>query len=199
MPRRRGSGRRARAALLHAIAHIEFNAIDLAFDLIARFGGDGLPRAFIDDWVAVGADEARHFRLLCARLEELGLAYGDLPAHDGLWQAAEATAHDLAARLAVVPLVLEARGLDVTPPMIERLRRAGDDDSADLLALILREEVAHVAAGQRWFTWIAAERRETPVPYWRHLVAAHYKSELKPPFNHAARAEAGFDREFYAG
>ena len=198
MPRRRRGGEKARAALLHAIAHIEFNAIDLAFDLIARFARADLPPAFVDDWIAVGADEARHFSLLAARLAELGLTYGDLPAHDGLWQAADATAHDLAARLAVVPLVLEARGLDVTPPMIERLRRAGDDRSADLLALILADEVAHVAAGRRWFTWIAEQRGEAPVPYWRQLVAQHYKSELKGPFNHQARAKAGFDRAFYA-
>ena len=153
MPKRRNFGSPAgRIALLHALAHIELNAIDLAWDLIARFGvvrlGDaGLPRAFFDDWVAVAAEEAEHFCLLSARLASLGSAYGDLPAHDGLWEAAAATAHDLLARLAVVPLVLEARGLDVTPEMIARLERAGDDASAAVLDRIYRDEIGHVAAG----------------------------------------------------
>jgi uncharacterized ferritin-like protein (DUF455 family) len=149
VPRRRiSAGPRGRIALLHALAHIELNAIDLAWDLIARFAGPELPRGFADDWVKVAEEEARHFGLLSRRLRELGARYGDLPAHDGLWQAAEATAHDLLARLAVVPLVLEARGLDVTPAMIAKLEAAGDGASAGILETIYRDEIGHVAIGR---------------------------------------------------
>src|SRR5712692_5962815 len=148
MPKRRNFGSAAgRLALLHALAHIELNAIDLAWDLIARFTDRSLPRAFYDDWVAVAAEEAKHHALVAARLAELGAAYGDLPAHDGLWEAAQATAHDLLARLAVVPLVLEARGLDVTPAMILRLNRFGDAPSAAVLQVIYDDEIGHVATG----------------------------------------------------
>ena len=151
MPRRRiGPAPEGRIALLHALAHIELNAIDLAWDLIARFSGADLPPASADDWVTVADEEARHFRLLSDRLTDLGAAYGDLPAHDGLWQAAAATGHDLLARLAVVPLVLEARGLDVTPGMIVKLNAAGDRDSARILEIIYDDEIGHVAIGRRW-------------------------------------------------
>ena len=168
MPRRRALTTPAgRIALLHALAHIELNAIDLAWDIAARFPGQ--PRAFYDDWVAVGADEARHFLMLSDRLDACGAAYGDLPAHDGLWQAAMDTADDLLARLAVVPLVLEARGLDVTPAMIERLERAGDDASAAILAVIYREEVGHVATGMRWFMHVCGERGLLPEPTWKAI------------------------------
>ncbi|MDH3241355.1 MAG: ferritin-like domain-containing protein [Alphaproteobacteria bacterium] len=194
MPRRRsGKSRSERIALYHAIAHIEFNAIDLAFDLIARFADPGLPRAFYADWVSVGAEEAHHFQLLAGRLEALGAAYGDLPAHGGLWEAAAATADDLLARLAVVPLVLEARGLDVTPGMIERLESFGDGEGADILRLILAQEIGHVAAGRRWFGWLAARRGLEPRAAWRRLVKARFKGVLKPPFNGPARQAAGFD------
>ena len=152
MPKRKAGGNQEkRVALLHALAHIELNAIDLAWDIIARFGTVDTPRAFFDDWVTVGEEEAIHFSLLQARLVELGAHYGDLPAHDGLWQAAEETAHDLLARLAVVPLVLEARGLDVTPATIADFRRAGDDASAVIHERNYRAEIGHVAAGARWF------------------------------------------------
>jgi uncharacterized ferritin-like protein (DUF455 family) len=191
MPRRRSTGVRGRIALLHAVAHIELNAIDLAWDLIARFQGVGWPRAFYDDWVAVGDDEARHFTMLRNRLRDLGADYGDLPAHDGLWEAAEDTSNDALARLAIVPMVLEARGLDVTPPMIDRLQRAGDDKSAGLLKQILEEEIVHVRVGRSWFEWLCGERNLDPVTTWRGLVARHFQSGLKPPFNHAAREQAG--------
>jgi len=135
MPKRRAFGSKAgRIALLHALAHIELNAIDLGWDIVARFAGEGLPRDFFDDWIGVAAEEAGHFELLVARLADFGARYGDLPAHDGLWESALATADDLLARLAVVPLVLEARGLDVTPQMAARLERAGDAQSAAILA-----------------------------------------------------------------
>ncbi len=192
MPKRRqGRGPAARVALLHAIAHIELNAIDLAWDLAGRFAGAGLPRAFFDDWVRVGDEEARHFSLLAGRLADFGAAYGDLPAHDGLWQAAEETAHDLLARLAVVPLVLEARGLDVTPAMIARLRAFGDGDSADVLDVIYRDEIGHVAAGKRWFDAVCATRGLDPAAAWRDLVRRHFRGAVKPPFNDEARAAAG--------
>lgn len=198
MPRRRGTGSLAhRIALLHAVAHIELNAIDLAWDLIARFAAPDLPRDFFDDWISVAEQEANHHALVSARLRALGTAYGDLPAHDGLWQAAQATAHDLLARLAIVPLVLEARGLDVTPGMIEKLRRQHDDDSVAALETIYREEVGHVAVGQRWFQWECARRGLDPVATYRELVRRHHRAALKPPFNRAARDQAGFAAAFY--
>jgi uncharacterized ferritin-like protein (DUF455 family) len=198
VPRRKvGAAPAGRIALLHALAHIELNAIDLALDLVARFGVAGLPRGFFDDWLRVADEEGLHFLLLAGRLAELGAAYGDLPAHDGLWQAAEATAGDLLARLAVVPLVLEARGLDVTPAMIERLRGAGDGASADLLAIIYRDEIGHVAIGRRWFDHLAAQRGLEPEQAWLDLVRRHFKGTLKPPFNHAARAAAGLRQASY--
>ena len=153
MPKRgRGGSERGRIAMLHALAHIEFSAIDLAFDLAGRFGAR-FPPAFVDDWFSVGADEAMHFALLDRRLRTLGSAYGDLPAHDGLWEAAEATAGDPLARLAVVPMVLEARGLDVTPAAVARFEAAGDARSAAILGRIYRDEIRHVAAGSKWFRW----------------------------------------------
>jgi uncharacterized ferritin-like protein (DUF455 family) len=198
MPRRRNAGSLAhRIALLHAVAHIELNAIDLAWDLIARFVSSDLPRDFYDDWVAVAEQEASHHALVSARLEALGAAYGDLPAHDGLWQAAQVTAHDLLARLAIVPLVLEARGLDVTPDMIEKLRRQDDADSVAALETIYREEVEHVAAGQRWFRFECARRDVEPVETYRDLVRRYFRGGLKPPFNRVARDKAGFASAFY--
>jgi uncharacterized ferritin-like protein (DUF455 family) len=198
MPRRRGAGSLAnRIALLHAVAHIELNAIDLAWDLVARFGSAELPRDFYDDWVVVADQEAAHHALVAERLAALGAAYGDLPAHDGLWQAAQATAHDLLARLAIVPLVLEARGLDVTPDMIEKLKRQSDDVSVAVLEVIYREEIGHVAAGQRWFQWECARRGADPVEAYRDLVRRYHGGALKPPFNRAARDQAGFAPAFY--
>ena len=195
MPRRRGAA--GRAALLHAIAHIEFNAIDLAWDMIARFADPTLPREFYDDWVRVGDEEAKHFRLLSNRLVALNVRYGDMPAHDGLWQAAQETADDILARLAIAPLVLEARGLDVTPGMIERLAKAGDNDSIAILRIILEDEIGHVAAGRRWFTHIAAVRGLVPDDAFRTLVRKHYRGRLKPPFNRAGRDAAGFHADWY--
>ena len=198
MPRR-GKARSVagRTALLHALAHIELNAVDLACDIIARFAGDGLPPAFFDDWTTVAGEEGLHFTLLADRLGALGAAYGDLPAHDGLWQAAEETAHDLLARLAVVPLVLEARGLDVTPAIIANLRRAGDSESATVLEGILADEIGHVAAGRRWFGHVCRGRGIDPVDTYHDLVRRHFKGALKPPFNTEARRRAGLDAAFY--
>lgn len=198
MPRRgRGGSARGRIALIHALAHIEFVAIDLAFDMAGRFGG-GFPRAFTDDWMKVGADEAMHFALLDRRLRQLGSRYGAMPAHGGLWEAAEATAHDAAARLAVVPMVLEARGLDVTPVTVERFEAAGDTATARILRRICTDEIVHVAAGTRWFESCCAERRIAPETEWRALLERYFRGSIKPPFNDSARATAGLTREYYA-
>lgn len=199
MPKRgRGGSSANRAALLHALAHIELNAIDLAWDAVARDWGRPLPKGFYDDWVKVADDEARHFAMLTDLLADLGAAYGDLPAHDGLWLSAQATAHDLAARMAVAPMLLEARGLDVTPATVERMRAIGETKTADALQQIYDDEITHVAAGRRWFGYLAAAEGRDPPTWWRELVAACFKGQIKPPFNHAARAAAGLGAEFYA-
>jgi uncharacterized ferritin-like protein (DUF455 family) len=198
MPRRRNFGSAmGRAALLHALAHIELNAIDLAWDIIARFAASGVPRAFFDDWVGVAAEEARHFLLLSERLGAFGTSYGDLPAHDGLWEAAAATAGDLLARLAVVPLVLEARGLDVTPGMAARLERAGDPQSAAVLQIIYEQEIGHVATGRRWFDFCCCAKDLIPAQVFHDRVTRFFNGELKPPFNRAAREAAGFPACYY--
>ena len=164
VPRRRiTAGTDGRVALLHAIAHIELNAIDLALDMACRFVEQSLPRDFYSDWLGVADDESRHFLMLSGRLAQMGAAYGDLPAHDGLWQAADATKDDLLARLAIAPLVLEARGLDVTPAMIEKLTNVGDRDSAAALGIIMTDEVGHVAVGKRWFDYVCGLGRLDPV------------------------------------
>ncbi len=190
-------GTAGRIALLHALAHIELNAIDLAWDMIARFADGNLPRAFFDDWLRVAGEEARHFALLADRLADFGASYGDLPAHDGLWDAAMETRHDLAARLAVVPLVLEARGLDVTPVMIEKLRQVDDDETADVLEIIYRDEIGHVEIGRQWFEFVCAEHGADPVDLWRELVQRHFRDDLKPPFNTSARDAAGLPESWY--
>ncbi len=195
MPKRSGS-ERGRIALLHALAHIEFGAIDLAFDMAGRFGA-GLPRSFVDDWFGVGADEAMHFALLDRRLRALGSGYGALPAHDGLWEAADATAHDPLARLAIVPMILEARGLDVTPATVERLERAGDLRAARILQRIYTDEIRHVAAGTKWFATLAESGGFEPRSHFAQLTKTYFRGVLKPPFNDSARAQAGLSREFY--
>jgi len=197
MPRRRHIGKRDNmVALLHAIAHIEFNAIDLAWDIVARFGWD-MPKDFSDDWVRVAGDEARHFEMITRQLGGYGASYGDLPAHDGLWQSATDTAHDLKARLAIVPLVLEARGLDVTPAIITRLEKAGDLKTAECLKVIYHEEISHVYAGQKWFKYLCRTANIEPEQTYQQLVRHYFKGRIKPPFNQRARALAGFEEEFY--
>lgn len=199
VPKRKiNQGSKGRIALLHALAHIELNAIDLAWDIIARFTAEDLPKAFYDGWVQVGDEEAKHFDLLEQRLRELGAAYGDLPAHDGLWRAAEETAHDLLARLAIVPMVLEARGLDVTPAMIEKLKAVGDQESGAILQTIFDEEIGHVACGKRWFDFLCERQKQDPQETWRDLVKRHFHGALKPPFNEPARSAAGLPADFYS-
>ncbi|MBE7637022.1 DUF455 family protein [Sneathiella sp. P13V-1] len=197
MPKRRGKSEKARATLLHAVLHIELNAIDLAWDVIARFSDSEMPREFFDDWVKVGAEEGKHFRLLSARVEKLGYKYGDFPAHNGLWEAAYDTRHDICARLAVVPMVLEARGLDVTPGMIERFAKMEDFASIDILKIILTEEIGHVATGNRWFHFLCGKLGESPREYWQKLVRENFRGLLKPPFNEEARTEADLTPDYY--
>lgn len=197
MPKRSKGGQQGRAAFVHAIAHIECNAIDLAWDIVARFTNENLPNGFYDDWVTVALDEAEHFFMLNQRLEGLGSAYGELPAHDGLWKAAENTSDDILARLAIVPMVLEARGLDTAPRAVEELRRLGDVETAAILDTIAREEVPHVAAGVRWFEHICRTRTCDSVATFRYLLGARFNGTLKPPFNEDMRRAAGMNRAYY--
>jgi uncharacterized ferritin-like protein (DUF455 family) len=190
LPRRGFGSPQGRAAFVHAIAHIEFNAIDLAWDAAYRFRD--MPREFYADWVSVANDEARHFAMLRERLQQMGFDYGDFDAHNGLWEMAEKTAHDGLARMALVPRVLEARGLDVTPGMIVKLRSLGDEATVAILEVILREEVAHVAAGSRWFRWYCERAGVEPDARFRELLAEYARAVLHGPFNLQARSAAGF-------
>ncbi len=190
LPQRGLGTPQGRAGFVHAIAHIEFNAIDLAWDAVYRFRG--LPHEYYADWVGVANDEARHFVMLRERLQQFGHEYGDFDAHNGLWEMAEQTAHDGLERMALVPRVLEARGLDVTPGMIVKLRAMGDDATAGILEVILREEVAHVAAGSRWFRWFCAQRGLDPDATFAMLLTQYARGSLRGPFNDEARLAAGF-------
>lgn len=199
MPKRgRGGSDRNRIALWHALAHIEFVAIDLALDMAGRFGGE-MGRGFVADFLSVAADEAMHFALLDRHLRKLGSHYGALPAHEGLWQAARDTRHDVAARLVVVPMVLEARGLDVTPATLSRVREVGDETGAQILERILDDEIRHVRFGAKHFREASLKRDEPPRELWQNLVKSHFRGALKPPFNDSARRAGGLPRDWYAG
>lgn len=197
MPRRRPGTAAGRAALLHAVAHIELNAVDLHWDILARFTDVPMPPGFYDDWVNAADEESKHFNLMADCLEAAGSAYGALPAHAGLWQAAEETAGDLMARLAVVPMVLEARGLDVTPQMIGLFEEAGETAATEALRTIYAEEVGHVAYGAKWFHFLCGRHEADPKQRFHALVRAHFHGALKPPFNEEKRAEAGLPPDFY--
>jgi len=197
MPKRgKGGSERGRIALWHALAHIEFVAIDLALDMAGRFGAEMGP-GFVGDFLSVAADEAMHFALLERKLRVLGSGYGELPAHGGLWEAAMETRHDVAARLAVVPMVLEARGLDVTPATLARVRSQGDENGAKILKRILDDEIRHVGIGTRHFVAWCAVRGLSPQIHYKSLVARHFRGVLKPPFNDSARLASGLSRDFY--
>lgn len=199
MPKRgRGGSLRNLTALWHSLAHIEFVAIDLALDMAGRFGAR-MGEIFVSDFLSVAADEAMHFALIARRLAALGSHYGALPVHDGLWEAAHATRHDVAARLAVVPMVLEARGLDVTPATLARVRASGDEPGARILERILDDEIRHVAVGAKHFRETCVSSDETPRQIWQFLVRKHFRGALKPPFNDSARHAAGLSRSWYAG
>lgn len=197
VPRRRPGSPAGRIALLHALAHIELNAVDLHWDIIARFGHLPMPPGFYDDWVKAADEEAKHFNLICDCLEAMGSHYGALPAHAGMWRAAEDTAEDLPGRLAVVPMVLEARGLDVTPGIIEVFRKAGEAGAVAALEVIYAEEVGHVAYGSKWFNWLCGREGSDPKDVFHALVRRYFHGALKPPFNVEKRAEAGLPPDFY--
>ncbi len=197
VPRRRPGSPAGRIALLHAVAHIELNAIDLHWDIVARFARSGMPMGFFDDWVRAADDEAKHFMLLADCLEAAGSHYGAMAAHAGLWRAAEDTAGDLMGRLAVVPMVLEARGLDVSPQMIDIFAAAGDAQALAALNIIYADEVAHVAYGSKWFNWLCGRDCLDPKVAFHSLVRRYFHGDLKPPFNEAKRAEAGLPPDFY--
>lgn len=197
MPKRgKAQSERGRIALFHALAHIEFVAIDLALDMAGRFGAK-MGETFVGDFLAVAADEAMHFALLDRHLATMGASYGDLPAHAGLWNAAHDTRHDVAARLAVVPMVLEARGLDVTPGTIERLLAVGDERGAVILKRILVDEIRHVGFGTNHFVALAKTRGIAPESLWQRLVSVYFRGRLKAPFNDSARRRAGLSLDYY--
>lgn len=197
VPRRRTGSPQGRIALLHALAHIELNAVDLHWDIIARFTDVQMPMGFYDDWVKSADEESKHFNLLCDCLERMGSFYGALPAHAFMWRAAEDTAEDLLARLAVVPMVLEARGLDVTPGMIGIFDKAGEDQATEALRVIYAEEVGHVAYGVKWFNWLCGKNGDDPKEVFHDMVRRYFHGALKPPFNEEKRAEAGLPPDFY--
>jgi uncharacterized ferritin-like protein (DUF455 family) len=190
VPRRKLGSARGHAALIHAIAHIEFNAINLALDAVLSFSG--LPDEYYRDWMKVAAEEARHYQLLAEHLRSLGHQYGDFDAHDGLWQMAESTAHDPLVRMALVPRVLEARGLDVTPSMSARLAKIGDSRGVEILAIIARDEIGHVAIGTRWFRVFCEERAYAPHETFIRLMERYMRARPKGPLAREARAQAGF-------
>ncbi len=202
MPKRRLGSEAGRRALIHALAHIELNAIDLAVDMAARFyaecSGMGFDApTFVGDWLRIASEEASHFVLLDDRLKALGSFYGQMPAHDGLWEAAIATKDDWAARLAIVPMVLEARGLDVSPNTIKLLRKAGDATTANILQRIYEDEIGHVEVGTTWFKRICSAKNVDEVTCYHDLIHKHFKGSLKPPFNDEARLKAGLLPNFY--
>lgn len=190
LPRRRNSAETGTATLIHAIAHIEFNAINLGWDAVARF--PNLPKQFYDDWARVAFEESQHFTLLRDHLQSLGYDYGSFPAHKGLWEMAQKTHHDPLTRMALVPRVLEARGLDVTPKMMEKLRQSGDIKAVDILEIILREEIGHVTIGTHWFNYLCDQRELDSLATFKDLLDNYFDGELRGPFHTEARKKAGF-------
>lgn len=190
LPRRRNNQQTGHTTLIHAICHIEFNAINLALDAIARFAN--MPNDFYRDWLQVADEEAKHFSMLSAHLQQAGYAYGDFPAHDGLWEMAQKTHHDPLTRMALVPRVLEARGLDVTPGMMNKLRGSGDLAAVEILEVILREEIGHVAIGTRWFNYLCEQRDLEPTHTFTTLLKTYFNGEIRGPFHIEARKQAGF-------
>lgn len=188
-PRKTGS-RQGRAALIHSITHIEFNAINLAWDAVYRFRN--MPEQFYADWINVAREEAYHFGLLRDHLRTFDHDYGDFPAHNGLWEMAQQTAHDGMVRMALVPRVLEARGLDVTPGMIKRLKQQGDQRAVEILDIILADEIGHVEVGTRWFRYFCTQRNLEPEAVFAELIQTHMKGTVRGPFHYAAREQAGF-------
>ena len=197
VPKRKPGSEKGRIALLHAIAHIELNAVDLHWDMIARFTHIQFPIGFYDDWIKSADEESKHFNLVGECLARYGARYGDMPAHAGMWRAVEDTRDDMLGRLAVVPMVLEARGLDVTPGMITLFTKAGDQGTVDALSVIYAEEVGHVAYGSKWFNFLCGRENLDPKSVFHDLVQKYFKGGTKPPFNEEKRAEAGLPPDFY--
>jgi uncharacterized ferritin-like protein (DUF455 family) len=190
VPARSLSSTGGRAAFVHALAHIEFNAINLGWDAVYRFRG--MPADYYRDWARVAAEEAQHFGLLREQLRAQGFDYGDFPAHNGLWEMAQKTADDVLRRMALVPRVLEARGLDVAPGMIDKFRALGDQAMVDVMSVILKEEVGHVEIGSRWFRYLCDHRGLDPETVYRDLFETYMKNQIKGPLNRPARLQAGF-------
>lgn len=197
VPKRKIGTKIGRTALIHAIAHIELNAVDLHWDIIARYADTEMPIGFYDDWVKSADEESKHFNLLNACLARHDSYYGALPAHAGMWRAAVDTADDFMGRLAVVPMVLEARGLDVTPAMIDIFKNIKDTETVDALEVIYKEEVGHVAYGSKWFHFLCGRHNLDPKDEFHRLVRTYFPSKLRPPFNEEKRAEAGLPPDFY--
>lgn len=192
LPRRRLGSKEGVAAMLHAVAHIEFNAINLAVDAVYRF--KGMPEAYYSDWIKVAAEEAYHFSLVRERLVELGYDYGDFPAHNGLWDLAVDTRHDLRLRMALVPRVMEARGLDVTPGMMKKFKGVGENRAVDILSIILRDEISHVKAGTKWFNYLCEKSGDNPEKAYFEMVEVHFPAGINCPLNQEARLKAGFSQ-----
>ena len=190
LPRRRNNRETGHATLIHAICHIEFNAINLGLDAVARF--TDMPEDYYTDWLQVAFEESTHFEMLDAHLATMGFRYGDFPAHDGMWEMAQKTHHDPLIRMALVPRVLEARGLDVTPAMMDKLRKTGDLRAVEILELILREEVDHVRVGTRWFNYLCQQRSLSPYDTFKELLETYFNGEIRGPFHTQARLKAGF-------
>lgn len=190
LPRRRNNRETGHATLIHAICHIEFNAINLGLDAIARFAV--MPKDYYADWLQVAYEESTHFEMLDQHLKTMGFSYGDFPAHDGMWEMAQKTHHDPLHRMALVPRVLEARGLDVTPSMMNKLRSSGDHRAVEILEVILREEVGHVKVGTRWFNYLCDQRDLDPYQTFKYLLETYFNGEIRGPFHTEARMEAGF-------
>ena len=182
-----------KAVLFHALAHIEFNAVHLALDAVYRFSD--MPNDYYDDWMKVADDEAKHFQMLNAQMKTLGFAYGDFPAHNGLWQMALDTDDDVMVRMALVPRLLEARGLDVAPKIGTKLRRAGDHAAGDVVDIIIKDEITHVKIGNRWFHWCCKQRNLDPMTVFKESLEAKAKDILRGPLAHDLRLEAGFTQE----
>ncbi|MEE9352035.1 MAG: ferritin-like domain-containing protein, partial [Thiotrichaceae bacterium] len=191
--RRKLTTEEGRATLIHAIAHIEFNAINLALDAVYRFRD--MPDDYYTDWLQVASEEAYHFSLLEVRLQQMGYVYGDMPAHNGLWESCINTEHDVMVRMALVPRVLEARGLDVTPGMMEKLQSVGDQQTVDILAIILRDEIGHVRIGSRWFHYCCEQRQLEPEATFLNLIKEYMDGALRGPFHREARLQAGFTEQ----
>lgn len=193
LPRRRLGSVEGRAALIHAVCHIEFNAMNLAWDALYRF--QDMPREYYSNWLQVAHEEAKHFGLLHDYLTELGYQYGSFPAHNGLWELAVDTDYDVLVRMALVPRIMEARGLDVTPAMIKKFADIGDSRAVDILSVILEEEQGHVAFGNKWFHYLCEQRSLEPLATFKELIAKHIKGQIKPPFNTEYRLACGFTPE----